>query len=193
MDVRSTRASLLARLADQDELAWHEFQVQYGDLIRSVAARRGLQPADAEDVVQDVLTRLTGKLPGFAYDPDKGTFRGYLKRIVLNTIADRFRRKRGPDAVPLGPGPTEAASASELDRIWEEQWQAYHVARAMRTVEVEFSERDRLAFLQQVRYGRSGAETAAALEMSTHQVYRARSQIMRRLRELVAAQVEEEG
>ncbi len=68
----------------------------------------------------------------------------------------------------------------------------YHVGRAMRTIEVEFSEKDRLAFAQH-RQGRSAAETAEALGLSADQVYQARSRILRRVRELVAEQVEDEG
>ena len=53
----TTRGSLLARLAnDPDELAWQEFHRQYARMITRVAERRGLQPADCEDVVQDVPT-----------------------------------------------------------------------------------------------------------------------------------------
>ena len=64
--------------------------------------------------------------------------------------------------------------------------------RAMKTIEAEFGERDRLAFAQSAQLGRPATEVAAGLGVSVNQVYQAKSRILRRLAELVAAQIEEE-
>lgn len=192
----TTRGSLLARLsAGQDELAWQEFCGQYGDLIRRVAQRRGLQPADGDDILQDVLVRLTRAMPGFEYDQARGRFRGYLKRVVLSAISDRFRQGRGAsDVQTLGTdSETAAAVWPEADAVWEQEWRTYHVMQAMRTIDVEFSEKDRLAFGQYGEQGIAAAVVAEQLGMSVDAVYQAKSRILRRLAELVAEQVAEEG
>ena len=48
---------------------------------------RGLQPADAEDVTQDVLLRLSRALKMFTYDPSR-TFRGWLRAVTLHALND---------------------------------------------------------------------------------------------------------
>jgi hypothetical protein len=52
----TTRPSLLVRLKDPgDERAWEEFAAIYSPLIYGLGRRKGLQHADAADLVQDVL------------------------------------------------------------------------------------------------------------------------------------------
>ncbi len=49
----ATRATLLLRIHDaKDVAAWDEFTEIYGPVVYRVATRRGLQPADAENLVQ---------------------------------------------------------------------------------------------------------------------------------------------
>jgi DNA-directed RNA polymerase specialized sigma24 family protein len=67
------------------------------------------------------------------------------------------------------------------------------MARAMESIEVEFSPRDREIFAMNVGQERSASETAAALNVPITQVYQAKSRILARLSALVAAQIEEEG
>ncbi len=74
----TTHATLLARLADDcDPKAWSEFVDRYGKLIRGFASRYGLQDADCDEVVSEVLAALSRSLPGFRYDPAKGLFRAH--------------------------------------------------------------------------------------------------------------------
>jgi RNA polymerase sigma factor (sigma-70 family) len=72
----------------------------------------GLQQSDAEDITQVILLRLWEALRDFDYDPDKGTFRGYLTRVVGNAVADHFRdRQRRPQ--PQAVGGTTAHELSQ--------------------------------------------------------------------------------
>ena len=53
----ATRYSLILRLRDPgDVAAWHEFVTLYEPLILRLAARKGLQDADAQDLCQEVFT-----------------------------------------------------------------------------------------------------------------------------------------
>jgi RNA polymerase sigma factor (sigma-70 family) len=95
MDMRSnvaTRITLLKRLQhDQhDREAWREFVAQYSPMIFAWCRRWGLQEADAEDITQMVLLKLTQKMTDFAYDPRR-SFRAWLKAVAHNTLCD-FRR-----------------------------------------------------------------------------------------------------
>jgi RNA polymerase sigma-70 factor (ECF subfamily) len=87
--VDSTRVTLLHRLNQNpgDQLSWGEFVRLYGPAIRSWLTHWGLQEADAQDVTQNVLLRLTAKLPQFKYDPSR-SFRGWLKTLTHHAWHD---------------------------------------------------------------------------------------------------------
>lgn len=192
----TTHATLLARLADgENATAWSEFCDRYGDLIRGFARRRGLQPADCDDVHQDVLLRLSKTLPGFRYDTQRGKFRSYLKTIVLHAIFDRSSQNRDLSAVDLVGVDSLAANAADArdEELWEQEWRRYHVRCAMRVIAVEFSQRDAQAFQRYALDGADARQVAEELAMSIDQVYQAKSLILRRLTALIADQVAEEG
>lgn len=191
----TTHATLLARLSGgEDRTAWDEFCLRYGELILSFARRQNLQPADCDDVVQEVMLALTKSMPGFRYDPTKGKFRSYLKTVVLHAVFRSSRQKQGQHALGEMDGEVKAAeNDADLDAIWEEEWRQYHLRQALRVVAAEFSESDRTAFEQYAIQGRDARETAELLGMSVDQVYQAKSRILKRLSKLIAAQVEEEG
>jgi RNA polymerase sigma-70 factor (ECF subfamily) len=191
----TTHTTLLARLADgPDSAAWGEFEKRYGDLIIGFARRRGLQPADCEDVAQEVLLGLAKAAPGFRYDPAKGKFRSYLKTATLRAIFKKSRQKHGTVAL----GDIEEAihlteADSDAEEVWEQEWRQYHLRQAMCVVQAEFSASDRRAFQLYAVDGRDARETAAALGLSVDRVYQAKSRIMTRLTTIIEQQVQDEG
>ena len=78
-----TSASLLGRLgADpKDAAAWSEFVRRYGRKILLWCQQWNLQPADAEDVTQNVLLLVARQMSSFRYDPQR-SFRAWLKTIA---------------------------------------------------------------------------------------------------------------
>jgi RNA polymerase sigma-70 factor (ECF subfamily) len=85
----TTRVTLLHRLNQDptDQLSWAEFVRFYSPAIRGWLMHWGLQEADAQDVAQNVLLRLTAKLPQFKYDPTK-SFRAWLKTLTHHAWHD---------------------------------------------------------------------------------------------------------
>jgi len=191
----TTHASLLERLAQGDDApAWREFSDRYGELIRSFARRRGLQPSDCDDVMQDVMLAVTRNMPGFDYDPARGRFRGYLKTIAVRAIIRKQFQKRGePGNELLEESFDEAARDDAVDEQWEQEWRQHHLRVAMQAARQEFNEADVAAFELYAGQGRPAEEVARELGMSVDSVYQAKSRMLRRLRELVAQQVAEEG
>ena len=191
----TTHASFLARLKDGgDSTAWPEFNERYGELIRSFARRRGLQPSDCDDVYQDVLLSLARAMPGFSYDPSRGKFRSYLKTATLRVIFKRSRQNPGGVNLEDIENATRAAETdAAVEEAWEMEWRQYHLRQAVPTIEVEFSHTDRQAFQRYAVEGMGARETAEALELSVDQVYQAKSRITKRLAELIGLQVQEEG
>lgn len=191
----TTHATLLARLAKGDDpSAWREFQERYGALILAVARRQGLQPADCDDIAQNVLLALTQTLPGFKYDPARGRFRGFLNTLVLRAVYRRLRQKpTASGQVNWAALPDDAGADSPLGDLWEEEWRDYHVRQAMRTIAVEFAPLHRAAFEAYVIEGADARATAERLGLTLDLVYQIKSRILRRLTELIDQQVLEEG
>src|SRR5438105_14026298 len=98
-DSVSTRPSLLVRIRDcQDHQAWGQFVEIYAPMVYGYALKQGLQDADAADLTQDVLRAVARSAARLNYDPARGTFRGWLFRVVRNELADfgAARRRHRP-------------------------------------------------------------------------------------------------
>src|ERR1700731_2597784 len=101
LDAPLTRASLIVRLRDgRDHEAWRQFVELYSGVVYGFARKRGLQDADAADVMQDVLRSVAGAADRLKYDPSRGSFRGWLYTVARNKIfnfleAGRHRIDRG--------------------------------------------------------------------------------------------------
>ena len=84
----TTRKSLLSKIIKGDEVAWEEFYRIYTPLIIVRGGDHNLSYEEKEELIQEtVLSVFKGK-DRFRYDPAKGKFRNYLKRIVDRRAAD---------------------------------------------------------------------------------------------------------
>src|SRR5438445_11094512 len=96
----ATRASLLVRLRDpHDKEAWAQFVQVYAPVVYGFARKRGLQDADAADLMQDVLRAVLMNAGRLDYDPSRGSFRPWLYTVTRNKLANflhgRRRHERG--------------------------------------------------------------------------------------------------
>ena len=187
-----TRASLLVRLRDrQDHDAWNQFVELYAQLIYGFARKRGLQDADAADLMQDVLRSVARNAPKMEYDPSRGTFRGWLYTVTRNKIYNFLNGQRHR---PRGTGDTDAherldatpardGNGPEAD--WEREYQRRLSGRAMELVKDEFQPATWRAFWETAVEGKPAAEVGAGLQMSPGAVYVAKSRVLARLRSKV--------
>lgn len=195
MEGYTTHVSLLERLAkgrSADAGSWNDFCERYGGLIRGYARRRGLQPSDCDDVVQDVLLSLTNALPKFQYDPAKGRFRSYLYTVVAHAVQRSWCQKNAQRSLDDGAA-SLISDGCDADEQWETEWRQHHLRQAMKTIAAEFNTADRTAFERYAIDGQSVQETAEALGLTVDQVYQSKSRILRRLSVVIQEQVRDEG
>lgn len=185
-----TRDSLIVRIADAtDNDAWGQFVSIYEPVVYRIARGKGLQDADARDLVQHVMSSVSRSIDRWQPDSDRASFRTWLHRVANNAIVD-FVRRRKPDD---GQGGTAFLQSLENqpdhDLIAEREWEIAHrreVFRwAARRIRREFTDSTWAAFALTTIDDTSPAEAANQLNMSVGSIYTARSRVMRRLKDEV--------
>jgi RNA polymerase sigma-70 factor (ECF subfamily) len=198
MESPATRASLLVRLRDGgDAEAWRQFLRLYAPVVYGFARKRGLQDADAADLMQDVLRSVVAAAPRLEYDPNRGTFRGWLFTITRNKILNFFTSRRHRTD---GSGDTDAYQRlQELparetdDGDWDQEYERRLSALAMEQVRQEFQEATWRAFWMTAVEAVSARDAGKALGLSPGAVYVAKSRVLARLKEEVRRLQEERG
>lgn len=189
MPTTTTRPSLLLRVRDlADAAAWGEFVEIYAPLVHRYARRRGLQDADAADIVQEVLREFARCVPRFRYDPDAGRFRGWLHTLTRRAVARQARQPAGRP-VPAGGGesggPLERAEASAAEAFAEADYRRSVFDWAARQVRGDVREQTWDAFWLTAVEQQSPAAVAQRLGLSVGSVYVAKNRVLRRLRTLI--------
>ncbi len=137
-----TRASLILRLPDAaDVAAWDSFESIYAPVIQRVALRQGLQPADVDNVVQEVLLRVAKAVGKWLDKSERGPFRAWLLTIARNeTLRLLSRPATRPWAMDddsrqlsLKEAAMEIQLSSDLDHEYQREvflWAAEQVRRS---------------------------------------------------------------
>ncbi len=185
-----TRASLILRLPDAaDVAAWDEVLSIYGPLVYRMGLRQGLQAADADDLVQEVFTAVARSVSQWLDRSDRGKFRAWLLRIARNTSVNFLTRRRHR---PIGNGGDEAsdwmvdipAPDCELSGEFDLEYRREVFRWAADQIQEAVTDNTWQAFWLTHDDGRSIAEVAKHLGISTGNVYIGRSRVMSRFKEL---------
>ncbi len=194
-EIKDTSRSLLLRIRDaRDQAAWGEFAEIYTPLIFRFCRSRRLQEADASDVTQDVLRAVAQSIGGFDYEPRRGKFRSWLFKVVRSKLSNFIEARRRN---PQGTGSTtlherlEEQPAEDTEESWDREYIEHVLRWASERVRSEFQERTWQAFWRTAVQSEAAAKVAESLEMTIGAVYVARSRVLGRLKEKLAA-VEEE-
>ena len=185
-----TRASLILRLPNAaDVAAWDEFVSVYGPSVFRVARQRGLQPADADDLVQEVLSAVAKQVGDWVLRPDRGRFRAWLLRIARNIAVNLLTRKP-LGAIGAGGDEADGLLAATPERVDElsSQFDVEYRREVFRLAAERLRESVAgttwQAFQLTHMEGVSIADAARRLGIGVGNVYIARSRVMHRLREL---------
>jgi RNA polymerase sigma-70 factor (ECF subfamily) len=160
----------------------------YASIIYGFARKRGLQDADAADLMQEVLRSVAGAVGRLDYDRAKGTFRGWLYSITRNKIFNfleaRARHPRGSgdsnahQRLEEQPG-RDAADHDDWDREYDRRAFAWAADR----IRKEFQPSTWQAFWATAVNGENAKDAGRRLGLSPGAVYVAKSRVLARLRE----------
>jgi len=186
--------SVLEGVRNQDQEAWDRLVYLYGPMVYQEGRRRGLQPSDAKDLVQEVFIRVREGLPKFDHDRQGATFTGWLRTIAQNCIKDHWRR-HGEQAHARGGDdtndPIDTAPAREEDEDQQcSRWVQEVVGRSLGLLGADFTERSKQVFLDYTVYRIPVAEVANRYGMSRAAVRQTKARVLRRLREELRGLVE---
>jgi RNA polymerase sigma factor (sigma-70 family) len=187
----TTRASLLLRLRNpQDHDAWVEFVSLYEPVIYRTLRRGGLQDADAQEVLQDLLLAVNRNIERWKLGAEHGSFRGWLRRVTRNLVVSWVRRKQRQlsttsidlDSLLEASSDAGGPESDEFDR----ELRRAHFQIASEQVREEVRPQTWQAFFDVAVSGLSVAETANKLDMTTGAVRVAKCRIIARLSAAVA-------
>jgi RNA polymerase sigma-70 factor (ECF subfamily) len=185
-----TRRTLLERLKDaNDEGGWRIFTDTYWNLIYQTACKSGLSNQEAEDVVQDTIVAAWKSMPEFQYDPQKGSFKGWLLRLTSWRIVDQVRKrehespdKRKEAGEPAGTTTVQAVvdpASLELEMVWNDQWQENLNQVALERVKKKVDAKQYQIYDLHVLQDWPVSKVARILNISRAQVYLAKHRIGR--------------
>src|SRR5262249_5744149 len=93
-ELPATQPSLLVRLRDaQDKDAWRQFVEVYAPAVYGYARKRGLQDADAADVMQEVLRSVMQTIGRLEYENLRVSFRAWLFTLAHHRLCDFLTRR----------------------------------------------------------------------------------------------------
>lgn len=188
-----TRQSLLSRLRDWDDKeSWEDFFNTYSKLLYNVARKSGLTETEAQEVVQETVISVARQMPGFNYDADKGSFKGWLLQTAQWRISDQYR-KRGR-YVPLEDAPADSSETAgsplppdlmpspPIEEKWDELWADNLIEIATDRVKQRVDPREFQMFDLAVHRGATPLKIAEKLNVTRAHVYYARHKIGRLIR-----------
>jgi len=183
----TTCVTLLTQLRQDpsDQAGWEAFVERYGRHIYRWCRQWKLQDADAEDVTQNILVKITQKIGGFAYDPSR-SFRGWLKTVAHHAWRDFENGRRAQSVAGDRQAeelmPTLAARedlAQKLEEAFDLELLEAAKARVRQRVAAHTWEAFRLTALE----GLPVADVAARVHLQVAMVYVAKSKVQKMLQE----------
>ena len=178
-----TRNSLILRLRDREDVdSWREFVAIYQPVIYRVARKRGLQDADAHELVQRVLVVVARAVDRFQPNAERAKFRTWLYRITHNEFCKQIKNARmhtasGDSAVRelLEQLPQHADDEFSIEyRRSVFRWAADRVRPTVKPLTWQVFWRTNVA-------SESIEDVAKDLGLTTGAIYVARSRVMARL------------
>ncbi len=184
-----TSATLLERLRDRaDADAWKRLVDLYAPLLSTWLRHHGLQVADVDDLVQEVLLTVAREAPRFEHSGRPGAFRHWLRNILANRLREFWRGRR---LRPVATGDSDFVELldrlqdpdSGISHLWDQEHDQHIVRRLLAMIEPQFAPSTWQAFRRVVLEGARPDAVAAELGLTVNAVFIAKSRVLQRLRQ----------
>ncbi len=186
----SIGSSLLLRVRTLDPDAWQRLVHIYGPVVFRWCLRAGVRAEDAADIGQEVFRAVSNSIGRFRRERPGDTFLGWLRTITKYKITDFLRKQgTGPDAIggtdfQLAVSQLPEQFDLESDEPVDEREESSIVfRRALEILQTEFEQRTWAAFWATAVDDRATADVADELGMTAMAVRKAKSRVLRRLRD----------
>ena len=184
-----TRHSLIVRLKDaRNDRAWTEFVCAYEPFLSRLVRKQGTPDRHVADVTQQILIAIAKSVEGWKADGKTASFRRWLGCVARNVVIKFMVRERkeitgqgGSDFLTV----LEEAVDSSVDADLQRQYEQELILWAAERVRSEFRESSWRAFCETEVAGRSTADVAKELGVSSGSVYMSRSRIFARIRVII--------
>lgn len=188
-----TRQSLLTNLANpENQLAWQKFELAYIPALYRFSRSMGLQPADANEVVQEVLMTLHRKIANWKPQDQKGSFRAWLletSRRQCQSLIRKHRQQKLPTEVVISKKAFTSDDAE--DAAHELEQRRWNFLLACGEVESEVLPTTWQAFWLSAVEDLPIKEIQQRLNLSPGSIYTAKCRVLHKIRQRV--QLNERG
>ncbi|MEM7453631.1 MAG: sigma-70 family RNA polymerase sigma factor, partial [Planctomycetota bacterium] len=188
-EIPQTRQSLLLALANRSEDAWLEFLEVYENALFRFAVSKGLQEADARDVVQHVLEVVLNRLP--TWDSGrKGSFRAWLFRVARNIAVDvitaRVRKANATGDTHVAKMLSQVPTPAPDEDDFEAEYRKSLFDWASKQVRSEVRDATWKAFSMTALEGRTAEDVAGVLGVTVGSVYTSKCRVVARIKARIA-------
>ncbi|MDX1784082.1 MAG: sigma-70 family RNA polymerase sigma factor [Aequorivita vladivostokensis] len=109
-----TLDELIIQCKKQDATAQGELYKQYNRILFAICLRYSPNYTEAEDNLQDAFITIFKKIEQYNA---KGSFEGWMKRVTVNTVLQKYRKQRTFEIVDEGQIEDEAEVEIESEEI----------------------------------------------------------------------------
>ena len=183
-----TKLALLQRIKEGDEIAWREFYESYKSLVWLKGSDYNLTETEQQELLSDVMYDFFNAQGKFQYDPSKGKFRYYFRKLIAARCI-KIIKKRPPRKRKKGE-PEDIPAQTQDD---EYEWRAFLLQRALGQVKKTMNSTQVQCFIRCKLQNESPVTVAADLEISLASVYNHIHAVMNELKKLVAQLMEQYG
>ena len=182
-----TSVSLLERirLGANDE-SWYEFVAVYKQFIECWLSKQGVQPDDAEDIRQEVLSVVLRDIGSFQHNGRTGAFRNWLRTITSNRLREHWRSRkkhRNADGVDIEQLAQKLGDAtSDVSRIWNKQHDQHMLEHLLLRISKQFKPESVSAFRLVAIEQQPIEQVSEELNLTINAIRIAQSRILRALR-----------
>ena len=182
----SISSSLLYRAQRSDDIAWTKLNQLYFPLIQQWIRSSGVAAADADDIAQQVLVQVHRNIGNFSRDGDSGSFTGWVWTTTKFKIRDYINEQKTQPRAAGGSMAVELMHQLEKNEneIFDEVNASVRLTRnLLEMIRAEFKSFTWDAFWRVAVEGERAADVAADMDMTVQAVYKAKSKVLRRVRE----------